>query len=160
VVRPLLHPRATLPCRGSTRGRSSGQNNLRSSGVGRSRTRRPECVGMIRAWCSTGQCPPPGKGLAPWNGPNPTLPRGWGHLVPKPACPAYAASSAGKAGIASASPSKWCYFCWLLFSCAALECSSADCDCCLAWVECSLPLAWSFLPWESAAERCDFAAAS
>jgi hypothetical protein len=37
VVRPLLHPRATLPCRGSTRGRSSGQNNLRSSGVGNDR---------------------------------------------------------------------------------------------------------------------------
>jgi hypothetical protein len=52
------------------------------------------------------------------------------------------------------------YFCWLLFVCAAFECSSADCDCCLAWVECSLPLAWSFLPWESAAERWDFAADS
>jgi hypothetical protein len=29
-------------------------------------------------------------------------------------------------------PPEVAYFCWLLFACAVLECSSADCDCCLS----------------------------
>lgn len=36
----------------------------------------------------------------------------------------------------------------------------AFCESCWACVECSLPLTWSFFPCESAAARCDFAAAS
>jgi hypothetical protein len=37
------------------------------------------------------------------------------------------------------------YFCWALLALAVLECWSAFCACCWAWVACSLPLAWSFL---------------
>jgi hypothetical protein len=38
------------------------------------------------------------------------------------------------------------YFCCSLLECAVFECSRAISDCCWALVECSLPLAWSFLP--------------
>src|ERR1700722_13074044 len=64
-----------------------------------------------------------------------------------------------EADVIAGSPGKH-YFCWALLACAVLECSLAVCACCWAWVECSLPLACSLLPWAAAAARCDFAADS